>query len=79
MDAVRTVGIFAKPNAPRAAKLVPELLRWLEHRGVEARFDSDTARYAGMSSALSAYTEDSMISRCNCFIDQPCSTSDAAR
>src|SRR5215469_15022235 len=48
MDAVKTVGIFAKPNAPRAARLVPELLRWLEHRGVEARFDSETARYAGM-------------------------------
>src|SRR3954464_535531 len=45
---VRRVGIFSKPNAPRAVKLVPELLRWLAARGIEARFDNETARYAGM-------------------------------
>ena len=45
---VRRVGIFSKPNAPRAVKLVPELLHWLAQRGIEARFDSETARYAGM-------------------------------
>jgi NAD+ kinase len=44
----RRVAIFSKPNAPRAQKLVPELLAWLTQRGVEARFDSETARYAGM-------------------------------
>ena len=48
MAAVKTVGIFAKPNSSRATKLVPELLRWLAHHGIEARFDNETARYAGM-------------------------------
>jgi NAD+ kinase len=48
MAAVKTVGIFAKPNSPRATKLVPELLRWLAHNGIEARFDNETAHYAGM-------------------------------
>ena len=48
MDAVRTIGIFAKPNAPRATKLVPELLRWLARHDIETRFDNETARYAGM-------------------------------
>lgn len=45
---VRKVGIFSKPNAPAAAELVPELLRWLAQRGVEVRLDNETARYAGM-------------------------------
>jgi NAD+ kinase len=48
MGAVNTVAIFAKPNAPRAVKLVPELLRWLAQHNIEARFDNETARYAGM-------------------------------
>jgi len=45
---VRKVGIFSKPNAPAAAELVPELLRWLAQRGIEVRLDNETARYAGM-------------------------------
>jgi len=49
---VRRVGIFSKPNAARAVKLVPELLRWLADRGIEARFDTETARYAGMLMGL---------------------------
>ena len=48
MVAVKTVGIFAKPNSTRAVKLVPELLHWLAQQGIEARFDHETARYAGM-------------------------------
>ena len=46
--AVRKVAIFAKPNSPQAVKLVPELLAWLAQRGIEARFDNETAHYAGM-------------------------------
>lgn len=45
---VKTVAIFAKPNAPRANRLVPELLAWLAARDIEARLDSEAARYAGM-------------------------------
>jgi NAD+ kinase len=45
---VRTVGIFSKPGSPQATELVPELLRWLKGRGIEARLDNETARYAGM-------------------------------
>lgn len=45
--AVRTVGIFAKPNAAGAAQLVPELLRWLKARGIAVRLDQQTAVYAG--------------------------------
>lgn len=49
---VKTVGIFSKPNVPAATTLVPQLLRWLTDRGIEARFDPETARYAGTPTAL---------------------------
>jgi NAD+ kinase len=49
---VRKVAIFSKPNSPLAVKLVPELLGWLNRRGVEARFDSETAHYAGRPAGL---------------------------
>ncbi len=45
---VKTVGIFSKPGSQAATELVPELLRWLKQRGIEARLDNETARYAGM-------------------------------
>jgi NAD+ kinase len=48
MGTVKTVGVFSKPNSSRAHKLVPELLAWLARQGIEARFDGETARYAGM-------------------------------
>lgn len=49
---VRKVAIFSKPNAPQAVKLVPELLAWLSHHAIEARFDTETAHYAGMLMGL---------------------------
>ncbi len=53
MPAVKTVGIFAKPNAPAAIRLVPELLDWLAARGVAVRLDEVAAQYAGRSDGLS--------------------------
>jgi NAD+ kinase len=49
---VRKVAIFSKPNSPQAVKLVPELLAWLSQHGIEARFDTETAHYAGMLMGL---------------------------
>jgi NAD+ kinase len=49
---VKRVGIFSKPNAPAAMELVPELLRWLTQRGIEARLDNETAHYAGIPAGL---------------------------
>ena len=46
MAAVKTVGIFAKPNAPAAIRLVPELLAWLHARGIAIRLDEVAAAYA---------------------------------
>src|SRR5580658_7697026 len=45
---VKTIGIFAKPHSPEAVKLVPELLAWLDARGIDARLDNEAAHYAGM-------------------------------
>lgn len=44
---VKTVGIFAKPKAPAATRLVPELLAWLAGRGIDVRLDDVAASYAG--------------------------------
>jgi len=52
MAAVRKVGIFSKPHSQAAMELVPELLRWLTQRGIEARLDNETAHYAGMPAGL---------------------------
>ena len=48
MGAVKTVGIFAKPNSPQASRLVPNLLKWLEARNIDVRLDNEAAHYAGM-------------------------------
>ena len=52
MAAVKTVGIFAKPNAPAATRLVPELLAWLAERGVTVRLDDVAAGYAESGAGL---------------------------
>ncbi len=46
MAAVKTIGIFSKPNSPQAVTLVPELLEWLGRHGIQTRLDTETAVYA---------------------------------
>jgi NAD+ kinase len=43
----KTIGIFSKPHSAQAVDLVPELLQWLDARGVRVRLDRETANYAG--------------------------------
>ncbi|MBI3472768.1 MAG: NAD(+)/NADH kinase [Candidatus Solibacter usitatus] len=52
MPAIRTVGIFSKPNAPAAAEVVPRLLEWIAEQNLETRLDEETARYAGRDTGL---------------------------
>jgi NAD+ kinase len=52
MPVIRTIGIFTKPNAEAAAALVPKLVQWMAERGIAARLDSETARYAGLPGAM---------------------------
>ncbi len=53
MADVKTVGIVSKPAVPAAHVVVPELIEWLEQKGLEVRFDEATAAYAQRSGALS--------------------------
>ncbi len=52
MGAVDTVALISKPHAERAAGLVPELLTWLERKGIRARMDTVSAQYAGAGGGL---------------------------
>jgi NAD+ kinase len=52
MQAINAVGIVSKPGSNTAVTLVPELLEWLEERGVTTRYDNETAAYAGTNSGF---------------------------
>ena len=45
MEDIKVVGIIAKPSIPHASTIVPELVGWLESRGLQVRFDKETAKY----------------------------------
>ena len=52
MPDIKLVGIMAKPAIPHASVTVPELLAWLHERGIEARYDEETAVYLGRTDGL---------------------------
>ena len=52
MQAISVVGIVSKPGSDAAGTLIPELLEWLEERGVATRYDKQTAAYAGTNCGL---------------------------
>lgn len=52
MPTIKTVGIVAKPRSDLAARIVPEIIRWLAGRGVGVRLDNQSAEYAGVHSGL---------------------------
>jgi len=41
--AIRSIGIISKPRKEEMAALLPELLAWLKHRGIQALIDRETA------------------------------------
>jgi NAD+ kinase len=46
MPAIKTAGILSKPRSDEAARIVPELIQWLDERGVATRLDQETAAYS---------------------------------
>ena len=52
MAIIKTVGIVSKPNSPAAGEIVPKLLEWLAHRGIEVRMDEQSAEYARTATGL---------------------------
>ena len=45
MPDINVVGIISKPGVSAAAMLVPELMEWLEGRGLRLRYDPPTGAY----------------------------------
>ena len=54
MPIIKTVGIISKPGVRAAAMLVPELIEWLQQRGIAVRLDEHTGAYAGRAAACRA-------------------------
>jgi NAD+ kinase len=52
MPPIKTVGLLSKPAIPRAQDVVPALLQWLVNRGIEVRYDEQTAVYLGAADGL---------------------------
>src|SRR5581483_2941324 len=46
MQKITSVGIISKPKIAQAAKIISDLLEWLEERGIRYRCDEQTAHYA---------------------------------
>lgn len=44
---IKTVGLIAKPRSERAAQLVPEVIAWLQQRGIAVQIDEEAAVYTG--------------------------------
>ena len=45
MHTINSVAIISKPGAPAGYKIVPELIEWLNSRGISSRVDEQTAKY----------------------------------
>jgi len=52
MPDIKTVGVISKPGVPEAAELVPKLFAWLRERGIDIRYDDETAAYAHTTGAI---------------------------
>ncbi len=52
MQPIKSVGIISRPGIQRGEDLVPGLLEWLAERGIAARYDKETAVYAGRQDGL---------------------------
>ncbi|MGI8743359.1 MAG: NAD(+)/NADH kinase [Bryobacteraceae bacterium] len=52
MPHIKSVGIISKPAVPHASTIIPELIAWLDSRGIRARYDPETAVYLGRSDGL---------------------------
>jgi NAD+ kinase len=53
MQPIKKVGIVSKPGIPRAAEIVPNLVGWLEDRGIQVQYDDQTAAYLDRDGGVS--------------------------
>ena len=52
MPTIETAGIIAKPRSDLAARLVPDVIRWLAERSVKVRLDPESAAYANLGAGV---------------------------
>src|SRR5437773_11547427 len=52
MPDINAVGIISKPGIPHASTILPELVAWLDSRGIASRFDKESAFYLSRSDGL---------------------------
>jgi NAD+ kinase len=52
MPTIETAAIIAKPRSDLAARLVPEVIRWLDDRHVKVRLDPESAAYANRGAGV---------------------------
>lgn len=65
MSTISSVGLVAKHNLDAAAGVLAELAGWLEARGVEAVFETETAALAGLPPERPTTTRDALPSNCD--------------
>jgi NAD+ kinase len=65
MPTISRVGLVAKHNLDAAAGLLAELAGWLEARGVEAVFETETAALAGLPPERPTTTRDALPASCD--------------
>jgi NAD+ kinase len=52
MPTIETAGIISKPRSELAARIVPEIIRWLDERHVKVRLDPHSAGYANTNHSI---------------------------
>lgn len=67
-DAITRVGLTAKRGLTAASTVLAELAGWLEARGVQTVFESDTARLAGLPSGRPTASRESLPSECDLIV-----------
>ena len=68
MDRIRRVGLVAKHHVEAAASVLAELAAWLEARGVEVVFETETAQLAGVEPAHPTTTREALPSTCDLIV-----------
>ena len=65
MSSIERVGLVAKHRLDAAAGVLAELAGWLEARGIEPVFETDTAALAGLPAGRATYSRDELPERCD--------------
>jgi NAD+ kinase len=68
MNRINRVGLVAKRHLDAAAGVLAELAGWLEARDINAVFETETARLAGVPSSRATYSREDLPGVCNLIV-----------